>query len=468
MVQWWTMSDRPMRSWAVWRRIQYGLGFASFWGMIGVLIYFVNFYEPANCFDGLMNGDETGIDCGGGCVQICAADVLPPRVVWAESFEVAEGQYNTVAYVENLNQTAATPALDYTFELLNNGIVVAERSGTTVLPPNSVYPIFEGRVFTDSREEVTETRITLQPANLWLPASVGRDQFRSSDIQLSGADARPRLDVEIENTELVPAEDIEVVATVLNDAGEPVTASQTFVERIEARSTQDIVFTWPNPIAKTVRSCIIPTDVALGIDLSGSMNNDNDTPPQPVTDALAAASRFVNTLKEEDQVAVVTFATRAALTTQLTNLHGAVANAIQDLEIEPAEEVGFTNTTAAFEVAMEELNSERHNDNARRVLVLLTDGLPTAAGDEDVIALAEAKAAELDENGIEVYAIGLGENVDQEFIRGIASATSTAYFAPTGADLDSIYAEITSSLCESGPTKIDVIAKTRTNFAPLR
>lgn len=464
------MSNRTFRSWAVWRRIQYGLGFASFWGMVGVLVYFMNFYQPANCFDLMMNGDETGIDCGGGCVQICAADVLPPRVVWAESFKVATGQYNSVAYVENLNQTAATPELNYTFQLLNNGIVVAERTGTTVLPPNSVYPIFEGRVFTDSREDVTETRIVLQEANLWLPASVGRDQFRSVDIELSGADSRPRLDVEIENTNLVAAEDIEVVATVINDAGEPVTASQTFIERIEPRSTEDIVFTWPNPIAKTVRSCIIPTDVTLGIDLSGSMNNDGDNPPQPVTDALAAASRFVNTLKEEDQVAVVTFATRAAVTTQLTNLHGSVANAIQGLAIEPAEEVGFTNTTAAFEVAMAELNSERHNEDARRVLVLLTDGLPTAAGAENdtAVPLAEAKAKELDANGIEVYAIGLGQNVDQQFIRNIASDQSNAYFAPTGADLDSIYAEITSSLCESGPTKIDVIAKTRTNFAPLR
>jgi len=452
----------------MWRRIQYGLGFASIWAMVGVLVYFVNFYQPANCFDGMMNGEETGVDCGGGCVQICAADVLPPRVVWAESFEVTDGQYNSVAYIENQNQTAATPALEYTFELIREGTVVAERSGVTVLPPNSVYPIFEGRVFTESRQAVDETRITLRQANLWLPASVGRDQFRSIDIDLSGADSRPELDVVIENTALVAAEDVEVVATVLNDAGDPVTASQTFIERIEPRSTQDIVFTWPNPIARTVRSCIIPTDVALGIDLSGSMNNDGDEPPQPVTDALGAASRFVDNLQEADQVAVVTFATRANLTNQLTNLHSGVTEAILDLEIDPVEEVGFTNTTAAFEVAQEELNSERHNDDARRVLVLLTDGLPTAEGDEDVVAQAEEVATALDEDGIELYAIGLGENVDQEFIRNIASDESNAFFAPTGADLDTIYAEITSSLCESGPTKIDVIAKTETNFAELR
>lgn len=462
------MAHRSYRPWAIWRRIQYGLSFASIWLLVGALVYFVNFYQPANCFDGIMNGEERGVDCGGGCVRICPAEVLPPQVVWAKSFEVTEGQYNTVAYVENPNQTAATPALEYTFSLLREGAVVAERSGTTVLPPNSVYPIFEGRVFTESRQAVDETRITLQPAQEWLPASVGRDQFRSLDIALSDADSRPVLDVEIENTALVAAEDVEVVATILNDLGEPVTASQTFIERIEPRSTQDIVFTWPNPIARTVRSCIIPTDVALGIDLSGSMNNDGEDPPQPITDALGAASRFVDNLQETDQVAVVTFATRANLTTQLTNLHTGVTQEILDLTIDPVEERGFTNTIAAFERAQEELNSERHNDDARRVLVLLTDGLPTAEGDEDVVARTQAVATALDEDGIELYAIGLGENVDQSFIQSIASDSSNAFLAPTGADLDRIYAEITSSLCESGPTKIDVIAKTETNFAELR
>ncbi len=459
---------RPIRRWAFWRRFQYGFGFTAFWCLVGVLVYFTNIYQPPNCFDGIQNGEETYTDAGGPCVRIDPNIVLLPKIVWTESFKVADGQYNAVAYVENENQTAATPELNYTFQLLNKGIVVAERRGTTVLPPNSSYPIFEGRIFTDNRQEVTETKLTLEPSDVWIPASIGRDQFRSIDIELLGADVRPRLNVEIENTELVAAENVEVIATIFNTAGIPVASSQTFIEDIAPRSTEDIIFTWPNPLTRTVRSCVIPTDVVLGIDLSGSMNNDGDNPPQPVTDALAAAGTFVNSLQEEDQIGVVTFATRAAVATQLNNIHGAVANSIITLEIEPAEEVGFTNTPAALAEAMGELNSERHNENARRVLVLLTDGLPTAAGDADVISEAVAEAQKLNESGIEVFAIGLGENVDADFVRSIASDQTNAYFAPSGADLASIYAEITTSLCEAGEGKIEVIAKTKTNFAPLR
>jgi Mg-chelatase subunit ChlD len=415
-----------------------------------------------------MNGDETGVDCGGACVQICSNTVIAPQVVWVKSFEVVAGQYNAVAYIENSNQTSATPQLEYTFQLLSDGKVVTERSGSTILPPNSMYPIFEGKIMTDGKAEVTDTVITLKPASLWLPASIGRDQFRSRDIKLTGADERPRLDVEIENAGLTEARDLEVVATVFNELGEPVTASQTYLEHIGSRSTEHIVFTWPQPIAKTVKSCIIPTDVLVAIDLSGSMNNDGGTPPQPVTAALQAAGRFIKSLNANDRVGVVTFATNATVTTELTNQHEAVAEKVLVLGIDPAEETGFTNTAAALLAAQSELSSSRHNLDARRVVVLLTDGLPTAAGDEDALAAAVTVAEKLDQDGVEVYAIGLGSGVDQAFVRSIASDDTNAYFTPSIGDLASIYAEITLSLCTAGPTKIDVIAKTKTNFAPLQ
>jgi Mg-chelatase subunit ChlD len=456
------------RRWAFWRRVQYGSGFLVFIGLVVGFVYLGFFYAPDSCFDSQMNGSESGIDCGGGCVRICAAEVILPRVVWAESFEINAGQYNVVAYVENANRIAATPELRYTFELLSGSEVVAVREGTTLLPPDSVYPIFEGRVFTNGKE-VTDTRVTLEAADLWIPASVGREQFKMSNIILSGADTQPRLSVSIENSEVVDADGVEVVATLFNNQGEPVTASQTYIDRLTARSDKDIVFTWPQPITKTVRSCIIPTDIALTIDLSGSMNNDGGDPPQPITDARAAAKIFVESLKQNDQSSLITFASDALTIAPLSKEHQAVAATVGALTINAVEETGYTNTSAALLAAQAELNSPRHNKDARRVVVILTDGLPTARDDErDVVAEAKATAEALLNDGIEVYAIGLGKGVNAEFIQEIASAPINAFYAPTTNDLAGIYQKITSSLCESGTTRIDVIAKTRTNFAPLR
>jgi Mg-chelatase subunit ChlD len=457
------------RRWAFWRRVQYGFGFLTFVSLGLSLVYLAFFYAPASCFDMVMNGRETGIDCGGKCIRICAASVTPPRIVWTQSFEITEGQYNAVAYIENSNRIASTPELHYTFELLDGDTVVATRSGTTILPPDSVYPIFEGRVFTEQSRKVTDTRLTLKAADLWIPASVGREQFKTSNVLLSGADGQPRLDVRIENSEVVEAKEVEVVATLFNGAGEPVTASQTYIDALDARSNKDIVFTWPNPIAKTVRSCIIPTDVAVTIDLSGSMNNDGNNPPQPITDALAAAKSFVEGLNKNDRSTIITFASNALIEVPLGADHLAAATRVGALTIDPVEEVGYTNTSAALFLAQGELNSERHNQDARRVVVILTDGLPTGRGDaEEIIAETKTTADILAADDISVYAIGLGKGVDLAFVNEIASDPVNAFYAPTTNDLAGIYQKITSSLCESGTARIDVIAKTKTNFVPLR
>jgi Mg-chelatase subunit ChlD len=448
--------------------MQYGVGFFAVLTLIVAGTYRLYFYSPGDCFDQKTNRDERGIDCGGSCVRICASDALPPNILWAESFNITGKQYNAVAYVENVNAVASAPLIKYTFEFFNGTQKVGERSGQTVLPPNSVYPIFEGRISLES-ETVTETKLTIDSIDLWVPATIGRGQFKTTSLNLSGVDARPRLDVTIENTELVAAKNVEVVATLFNSAGQPITASQTFIDSLEGRSVKDIVFTWPNSIAKTIRSCEIPSDIVMGIDVSGSMNNDSDNPPQPITDALRAAKKFVLTLKDRDQAAVVTFATNAATPVALTNNHSSTAAVIESLEITALDEVGFTNTVAALEAAQLELSSSRHSVDARRALILLTDGLPTEKGDTTtIVAETKAQAAALAAAGVEVYVIGLGAGVDAAFVRTLASAPSNAYYAPSTGDLDSIYAKITGSLCESGATKIDVIAKTPTNFTPLR
>lgn len=456
------MSIRP---WAVWRRTLYSTVFFLLLAGGVTTWYATQVYEAPTCFDNLHNGTETGVDCGGGCTRICAADIIPPEIVWAQSFEIADGQYNAVAYINNRNQTAGTPQLSYTFELLSDGDVVASRGGSTLLAPNTTYPLFEGRIAVPSDVTVTDTRLTIDPSPTWLPATVAYNQFRSLDIDLVGADIRPRLNVEMENTALTNADNVEVVATIFNAAGQPVTTSQTVIESIAGRSTKDIVFTWPRPIAKTVKSCIIPTDVVLAIDVSGSMNNDSTEPPQPLTDALRAASTFVNDLDTNDQVALVTFATDAQVRQTLSNNHAEAATIISALTIEPKEETGFTNTRAALEAATTLVSDASHNENARRVIVLLTDGLPTSNSSEDVITPTIDVARAADSDGVEIYSIGLGQSVDRSFITAIASTPDTAYFAPSSADLAQIYSAITSSLCEAGPARIDVIAKPIVNFA---
>ena len=437
----------------------------TFLGLVSTGVYFMYFYAAPTCFDNLQNGEERAVDCDGSCTRICAISVLQPTVLWAKSFQVQPGQYNAVAYVENKNISAGSPLVNYRFTLSDATGIITERTGTTVLPPDSTYPVFEGRIDTDGRVP-TETKLVLAPADMWLPASERRSQFRTVDLKLVEADARPKLNVKMENVGLREAKSVEIVATIFDARGNALTASQTFVEQFGGQSQKDIVFTWPNPIAKTVRSCAVPTDVVLAIDLSGSMNNDGANPPQPVTDVLAAASEFARNLRPDDRVSVVTFATKAVTAIQLSNNAADVAAAIKKLTIDPKEETGSTNQGDALVAAQAELNSSRHNPDARSVIILLTDGLATAPEKEPDV-YAKNKAALLKADDIELFTIGLGKGADMVFVRALASTEAQAFAAPTPSTLGSIYQSITGSICEDGAARIDVIPKVTDSFAPL-
>ena len=474
------------RPWAFWRRVQYGTGFAAFWSLIGVIIYFGFFYVPVSCFDNLQNGDEGGVDCDGSCVRICPFSVVPPKVVWAESFKIVDGQYNIVAYVENRNEEAATPALNYTFRLWEKEEVIAEHSGVTILPPDSVYPIFAGRIKTIDDKEPTKTTIDIEPAETWQPASIGRDQFRTLDIELLSADARPRLNVEIENTELTNARDVEVVATIFNKSGKPLTASQTFIDDFSARSTEEIVFTWPRSIAKTVRSCEIPSDIMLILDRSGSMAADGGDPPEPLESAKQAAKSFVSLVKNHDLLGYFSYATNPnnPIEQTLTSNTNNVSKAIQSTSM-GENGIQYTNMGEAFDVALEELTSSRHRENARKVIVFLTDGdvtrpinPETGEADRDYAAqYARDMADKAKEEDVTIYTIGFGDffsnsddsvERDVQLISDLSSGEGFHFEAPTINDLDAVYKEIAVGLCEDGASYIEVITKTKTNFAPLR
>ncbi len=453
------------RRWAFYRRLQYGTGFGVFWLCIFSLVYVGFFHSPANCYDGRQNADERGVDCGGGCALICAFDVKQPTVQWSRSFRVTEGQYNAVGYIENNNLEAASSEVPYTMSLYDAEGLITERTGTTILPSDSVYPVFEARIDTLGRTP-TQTFLKLGEITQWVKAQSGRDQFTVQSRQLLNADARPRLEATIYNEALTEAKKVEVVATIFDARGNALTSSRTFIDNFAPRSLEEAVFTWPEPIAKTVRSCEIPTDIALAIDLSGSMNNDGDTPPQPITSVLDAAESFASRMQEGDQVALVTFATQAVLNSTLTGNVGGVAQAVAELTIDPAEETGSTNTGDALVQAALELTSDRHNMEARKILVLLTDGLATAPDEEpEAYALAAAKAAKA--KGVTIYTIGLGENVNMDFVKQLASSNEQAYAALTTADIDRIYRTITADLCEDGAAVIEIIPKTDAGFSSL-
>jgi Mg-chelatase subunit ChlD len=315
---------------------------------------------------------------------------------------------------------------------------------------------------------------------------VGRNQFSTLDVELLSTDTRPRLSAQIENTELTEARKVEIVATIFNRSNQPVTASQTFIDVFPSRTTREVFFTWPNSIAKTVRSCEVPSDIMLVLDRSGSMAADGGTPPEPLESAKKAAQSFIGLIRNADLVGFLSYATTPSqpieqlLTSDLSSVSTAISGTAMG-----EDGVQYTNMGEAFTVAHNELTSTRHRDEARKIIVFLTDGDVTrpvnpATGEADLVYAANfalEAAAKAKADNVTVYTIGFGDffsaenteiNRDVDLIKNLASDEASYFTAPTIADLEEVYKKIAGSLCEEGPTRIEVITKTSTNFAPLR
>ncbi len=184
--------------------------------------------------------------------------------------------------------------------------------------------------------------------------------------------------------------------------------------------------------------------------------NGSNGPFEPYDSMVDAADYFVTLFDPQyDKIGVANFSHRANWVASLSSNFTAVRNAINSMN--PPN--GATNIAHAIAVGRQILDGTGKRANAVRVLVLLTDGVantycgpatysPNAynstscsegSGSAAVQhALAEAQRAK---NGqIIIYTIGLGNEVDHDFLEQIAEMTGGKYFySPTAEQLDEAF-----------------------------
>jgi len=455
-----------MLSWSAERKLLYLIGTLA---VLFVLIYvpFLLFWhEPATCTDGLKNGDETGIDCGGSCSQICTTDAVAPIVLWTRTFRVVPGVYNAVAYIENPNPNSEAPYAEYEFTFYDaQGERIASRTGSTFIPHGRRFGVFEG-IFdfgttTPARATFSFTRIPN-----WRDGT-----FISSDIvvrnkALLREETAPRIEAMITNQSNEYISQADLVAIVYDALGKAVATSRTIVEDLSPGDSERVTFSWPMPFETSVSVCSSPVDVALVIDRSGSMEDDGTDPPEPLTSVKSAARVFVDELTDEDRVAVVSFASDATLHTKSVNMlsQSAAQSAIDNISI-VASTSAYTHIATGLRTAHDFITTLPPRNDARKAIVLLTDGVPTSPLEEsDPEADARNIANSIADTDVSLYAIGLGTGVNREFLESLVTDAASYHGAPQANDLNAIYTSLATELCAKKPAVIEIIPRVIPNI----
>lgn len=449
--------------WATRRRILTVLLIVAFFALFFVLPYWLLHQEVPSCVDKKQNQGEMGVDCGGSCANLCKGAAKDITVLWTKIFAVRPGAYDIVSYNENPNFDVGAPSIAYTARLYDeNGVVIAEREGTSYAASNERFAIFEGGMLTGDKVPVKGS-IEITPGYQWITANRPKKLFSVTDKVLTGSDKKPKLTATLHNEQPEIFRNIDVVAIIYDSKGEAVGVSDTKVDRLDGNGDENIFFTWPAPfnyIAETEK-CETPVDVVLELDRSGSMREENK-----LEQAKQAAQQFILRLSPGDQGAYLSFATDASkpIDQPLTNEIDRLKRAI-DRTVIGGEGIQFTNIGAAINGAVDEFASLRRNTDARPVMVLLTDGAPTRPIDpsgehkaypEEYTRLAAENAKKQE---INIYTIGLGSDVNKKLLEEIATSPDYYYQAASGQELGTIYQQIASSICKKGPSVIEIISR---------
>lgn len=211
------------------------------------------FNKEPTCFDGKMNGFESGVDCGGACEKVCTAEALKLVTLWARPFEVVPGKYNVMAYVENQNRESGIPLMNYEFKLYDaENIFIGRASGSTFITSNDRTAIFSPGIETGNR---VPARATFEFTSFPNWIKINRQQrnslaVSSEDQVLLNPFEKPKLEAQIVNKTLVEMKNLDVFAILYDENDNVMNVSKTMIEILPKNSKAPVVFTWPKPFEK--------------------------------------------------------------------------------------------------------------------------------------------------------------------------------------------------------------------------
>lgn len=231
--------------------------------IIGIPLYFF-LQKPPTCFDNKLNGDETGVDCGGSCELICSVDALAIQSKGdARVLKVATSTYELVVSVENPNPSAKILKAGYSFKVYSQSSTgpIKVVKGFTYIPKASSFAIFEGPI--NFGESLPSRAVFEWDKNsmVWLKDISPEPDLKVEESTLVDEQTSPKLEATVKNLSLERVQNIELVALVYDSKDNIVGASKTFVDAIEPNESSPIVFTWTQPFTSTSTRSFIFTRI---------------------------------------------------------------------------------------------------------------------------------------------------------------------------------------------------------------
>lgn len=221
----------------------YGLFYIVIFGFLGYG-FFLYFSPLPACTDGVQNGDETGLDCGGNCLPCAIKDLRSLRVVSTDLLPVSDTESTVVVRLENPNVTYGATDLSYVITGRDtSGGTSQLYSGSSFIYPGEVKFIVLPAL-TAPRSiisaDTTVSALAWAPRNDWKTVSMETRQVSVASDQLfvtiSGI---------LRSSEAILFPEVNVSALFYNSAGVLIGASRTSINDLKSFEERHFQITHP-------------------------------------------------------------------------------------------------------------------------------------------------------------------------------------------------------------------------------
>ncbi len=177
-----------------------------------------------------------------------------PQVLWSRAVLTSDGIYNAVSRVSSPHSELSSSRAYYRFNFYNSlGEIIASRDGSTSVPSLQKFYVFEDRIYTAETPEF----VTFQWLNVpWQAGKSPDTDLFVQNTQKFVEEKSTRLDTSIRNRSFRAVENIEVVALLLDQNGDLVGLSRSFVDRISGETERSVSFTWPKEFVDSISTQI--------------------------------------------------------------------------------------------------------------------------------------------------------------------------------------------------------------------
>lgn len=197
--------------------------------------------------------------------------VEDPVVLWSRVFSVTDTQYGAIAYFVNKEENLSSSRAYYKFSFFDSsGTLIGEKTGRTNIKTDELFFVFETDLYFEERPAWTSFS--------WgdIEWSEERNNYEEDDykVDLLNVNLRndletPRLDAYIENTGLLSIPSVEVVALMVDEYKNVVTASRGTTAPIPFEGSTSLTLSWPEPFSFSEVFCEPPLRTYAAI-LNGS------------------------------------------------------------------------------------------------------------------------------------------------------------------------------------------------------